>query len=559
MFILKQLWTNFAWILFTNLQTSENSGPELIIALDNLSEKKAKEIISLISKECSEYIDRIVFKVNDLLVDKWLSGVSNIVKRAESKNIFQRFVVEADIILEHFWVTGLREYFYWKWFWVFVDWKWNDIPNTIENYLNKLKNSSLWNKADYVTLHSSAWYEAIKKAVEKRNELWLNVKILAVTALTSLTDADTNIIFDENRKKSVLKLAKEALRAWADWIVCSPKEAQILRDVFGRIYPNFLIITPWLRFKWGVNNDQKNVEDPATAIANWANHGVMGRPIIESENIPEAVKRYFTETDWVKFMPDENRHKSERISYTWNWEDRLKNIGALYIKPELWKFCRLASKLVSVGYVNIWECERSYEFVEDSANDLARQVKARWIEADLVMWAQMWSVILSHVLAEKLAIWESLYTEKEEYSPVDFIDVWENDLWGKKAWRYYRKLEWNEATMKLKRHDIDLNWKKVILSEDNITKWTTLEQMIKIVQDGWWQVVGITCVSNRYWSDNYKLIPLLSCYNPPEFELYWDDKTPEEARGNYPKLPEGSLISEKPKFDWPELRGSMGS
>ena len=71
-----------------------------------------------------------------------------------------------------------------------------------------------------------------EKAVETRNELWIKTKILAVTALTTLDDTETNKVFDETSKHSVLKLAKEALEAWVDGIVCSPMEAQLLRDVF---------------------------------------------------------------------------------------------------------------------------------------------------------------------------------------------------------------------------------------------------------------------------------------------------------------------------------------
>jgi orotidine-5'-phosphate decarboxylase len=41
----------------------------------------------------------------------------------------------------------------------------------------------------------------------------LNTKIFAVTALTSLEDEDTQKIYDETAKYTVLKLAKEALEA----------------------------------------------------------------------------------------------------------------------------------------------------------------------------------------------------------------------------------------------------------------------------------------------------------------------------------------------------------
>ena len=57
--------------------------------------------------------------------------------------------------------------------------------------------------------------------------------------------------------------------------------------------------------------------------------------------------------------------------------------------------------------------------------------------------------------------------------------------------------------------------------------------------------------------NNFEWIPLITCYNPPAFKLYYDDNTPEWARWNHPQLPEEAEISEKPKNDWEELVTSM--
>jgi orotate phosphoribosyltransferase len=340
-----------------------------------------------------------------------------------------------------------------------------------------------------------------------------------------LDDSETNAIYDENSKHTVLKLAKEALEAWVDWIVCSPLEAQLLRDVFGREY-NFEIVTPWVRFEWWDTQDQKRVMTPQKAIENGSSHIVMWRPILKSDNINEAITRFFEETKNVWYASDEQRHEFERLLYTGSWDELLKYIWAFYERKEWQNYCRLASWLISNAYINIWAIERNYLVVKRATSELSEQLKQKNIKADVVMWAQMWSVRLSLYLAEKLWIEESVYTEK----------------WWK-----------DDKEMLLKRHDIDLEWKKVILSEDIITKWSTLEKMIKLVEEKWWEVVWITCVWNRYWKDNFKWIPLIYCYEPPKFELYWDDNTPEEVRWNYLKLPENAQISEKPKNDWKEL------
>lgn len=144
----------------------------------------------------------------------------------------------------------------------------------------------------------------------------------------------------------------------------------------------------------------------------------------------------------------------------------------------------------------------------------------------------MWSIRISSYLAEKMWIEESIYTEK----------TWDGD-----------------KEMALKRHDIDLQWKKVILSEDIITKGSTLEKMIEIVKEGGWEVVAITCVWNRYGKDEFMWIPLISCFTPPKFNMWWDEKTPENSQWDNPQLPADSAISEKPKNNWNELVQSMRS
>jgi orotidine-5'-phosphate decarboxylase len=482
-------------------------------------------------------MNNIRFKVNDLLAEIWIKWIDKLFTSFDS---------------------GLM-----------LDFKWHDIQNTDINYIRKLSKYDLSKKDTIVTMHASNWFEALQNVVETRDNLWLKIKIFAVTALTSLDDWDTNIIYDENSKYTVLKLAQEALDAWVDWVVCSPLEAQLLRDVYSDY--DFEIITPWVRFKWSEKWDQKRVTTPEEAIDNWSSHIVMWRDILSSENsIKTQIQRFFDEINWVLCEnADENRNKFEKLLYTWNMEDFLKHIWAFYLRSEWWKYCRLASWLISDAYINIWATERNYLVLESLANGLADNILDKWIEADCVLWAQMWSVRLSGVLAEKLWIEQSIYAEKNEYDSSSSINVWKESwiwweyvivwskwMWLKKDWEYQRKLKSEEQNLILKRHDIDLSWKKVILSEDIITKWSTLEKMIKLVEDWWWEVVAVTCVWNRSWKKEFNWIPLITLYTPPSFNLYYDDKTPENQRKDYPKLPEWSQISEKPKNEWNELINS---
>ena len=68
-----------------------------------------------------------------------------------------------------------------------------------------------------------------------------NTKLLAITILTSMRDDEVVDIYDANRAESILRLAKSALAAGADGLVCSPADAPMLREVFGN---KFLLVTP---------------------------------------------------------------------------------------------------------------------------------------------------------------------------------------------------------------------------------------------------------------------------------------------------------------------------
>lgn len=494
------------------------NGPKLVIALDNIDKQRAREIM----EQLKEFKWKVVFKVNDLLFELWAKWITELLSwEWDTSFKIAKFLLWKKVAKSLFWKTPIQ---------AMLDPKWHDISETIINYLRKLeKYPELAERTEFLTVHASNWRKALKKLMDEKKELWLKTKIFAVTALTSLDDKDTQSIFDETAKHSVLKLAKEALDVWVDWIVCSAKEAKLLREVFSDY--SFEIITPWVRFDWWENHDQKRVTTPAEAIENWSSHIVMWRPILESKDIILAVNRFFNEIAWI--IPEVKwEYQFEKLLYNWEWIDLLKHIGAVYERIEWWKYCRLASWLLSNVYLNIWVTERDYLVLERAWRELAEQVSEKNIKADVIMWAQMWSVRLSWVLGEKLWIETSIYTEK-------WLD--------------------NNEEMVLNRHDIDLTWKKIILSEDIVTWWTTLDKMIELVKKGWWEVVWITCVWNRFWKDEFKWIPLISCFIPPEFDYYWDNKTPELKREWIKNLPEWALISEKPKNDWPELIESMKS
>ncbi len=465
---------------------------KLILALDNLNISETKKIVSELKWE------NIIFKVNDLYSLVWLEWLSEI-----------------------FWKNKIM-----------LDAKWYDIPNTMKNYLRQLNNSKIWKNTEFLTIHASSGEKAMEEIVKEKKNLWLETKILAVTILTSFDDLESERIYDQQAKNGVLKLASIALEAGVDWIVCSPLEAPILREVFWK---DFLIVSPWVRFKDSEKDDQTRILTPKKAIESWVNHIVMWRPILKSENPKKEIERFFEEIISPPSVPPlsgegSNKFLFEKYLFSWNYLELLKSIWAFYFRTENWKYCRLASGLLSNAYINIGAIERNFLVIENVCENLSRQIVDKNLKWDIVMWAQMGSVRISLYLAEKLGIETSVYTEKSG-----------ND----------------NKQMQLKRHNVCLQWKKIILSEDIIARGSTIKKMIELVKEKWWEVIAITCVWNRFWKDNFEWIPLFSCFVPPKFELYFDEKTPEENRLNFREISQNIKISEKPKNDWDNLINSM--
>jgi orotidine-5'-phosphate decarboxylase len=105
-----------------------------------------------------------------------------------------------------------------------------------------------------------------------------NLKVLAVTALTSLDQGDVNDLgFQVNIADLVLSRARRALQAGCDGVVSSGLEVERLR----REAPSELIcVTPGIRpVENKPDGDQKRVMTPAHAIRSGADYIVVGRPI----------------------------------------------------------------------------------------------------------------------------------------------------------------------------------------------------------------------------------------------------------------------------------------
>lgn len=151
---------------------------------------------------------------------------------------------------------------------VFVDLKFFDVPETVRSAIRALASSG----ATFATIHGN---QSIMEAAVKDKG---NLKVLAVTALTSLDRGDLDDLgFACDVDKLVLSRARRALEAGVDGIVSSGLEAPMIRRELGE---RLMVVTPGIR---PVENkpvdDQKRTVDVAEAFRNGADYIVVGRPI----------------------------------------------------------------------------------------------------------------------------------------------------------------------------------------------------------------------------------------------------------------------------------------
>jgi orotidine-5'-phosphate decarboxylase len=101
--------------------------------------------------------------------------------------------------------------------------------------------------------------------------------LLAVTVLTSLDAAALAATgVSGGPVQQVLRLARLALEAGADGLVCSPQEVGRIRDAFGAAP---LLVVPGVRPAGSAAGDQARTATPAEAVAAGADWIVLGRPI----------------------------------------------------------------------------------------------------------------------------------------------------------------------------------------------------------------------------------------------------------------------------------------
>jgi orotidine-5'-phosphate decarboxylase len=160
---------------------------------------------------------------------------------------------------------------------IFLDLKFHDIPNTVTGAVRAVLPAA----PALLTLHAAggaAMIEAARDVVAAGGAT--RPKLLAVTVLTSLNaEALHDIGVAGGPRQQVLRLAKLALAAGADGLVCSPQEVAMLRDALG-VGP--LLVVPGIRPAGAAAGDQARTMTPAEAARAGADWLVVGRPITQA-------------------------------------------------------------------------------------------------------------------------------------------------------------------------------------------------------------------------------------------------------------------------------------
>ncbi len=160
-----------------------------------------------------------------------------------------------------------------------LDLKLKDVGTTVYKAIKALDGISF----GFLTIHGQGGKAMIDEAKKAASEIKCKPKIMAVTILTSLNDADLKDMGNQNSVDEQVENLARVAKEKEVGIICSGQEARLVRKILGS---NLLIFTPGVRMKADDKNDQKRVCTPLESIQNGADAVIMGRSLIKG-NIEE--------------------------------------------------------------------------------------------------------------------------------------------------------------------------------------------------------------------------------------------------------------------------------
>lgn len=170
-------------------------------------------------------------------------------------------------------------------FGVFLDLKFHDIPNTVARAVAAAADLGVW----MVNVHASGGPRMMEAAVKALEPYGAKRPLLtAVTVLTSMDEEQLRAVgITCPLEEQVLRLATLTRDCGLDGVVCSAREAAMLRQHLGQ---DFKLVTPGIRPRNAEVGDQIRVVTPADAIKLGSSYLVMGRPINKALDPIAALK-----------------------------------------------------------------------------------------------------------------------------------------------------------------------------------------------------------------------------------------------------------------------------
>jgi orotidine-5'-phosphate decarboxylase len=167
---------------------------------------------------------------------------------------------------------------------VFADVKFHDIPNTVAGASREIARLGVM----LFNIHAAGGEAMMRAAKDAAASINPNVKLIAVTVLTSLNDEDLDAVGQRTPARGqVERLAALAKRSGLDGVVCSAQEIALMRKVGGK---DFLVVTPGIRPAGADIADQKRIMTPADAMRAGSDILVVGRPITGAADPAAAAK-----------------------------------------------------------------------------------------------------------------------------------------------------------------------------------------------------------------------------------------------------------------------------
>lgn len=165
---------------------------------------------------------------------------------------------------------------------VFLDLKFHDIPATVAKAIKAAADLGVW----MVNVHGSGGKRMLSAAAEAIAAADHKPLLIGVTVLTSMEQDELEQIGVSGAlDQQVMRLASLVRDAGLDGVVCSAREAQLLKGNFG---PEFLLVTPGIRPAGTAAGDQRRIMTPEEALRLGSDYLVIGRPITQAAD-PAAV------------------------------------------------------------------------------------------------------------------------------------------------------------------------------------------------------------------------------------------------------------------------------